>query len=626
MLLRKKVIAGLIACSFAVGSLSSLTGCTLDAAGKIGITPEAGKTVQGLLDSFGISLTKQEGDQGTQSSVKKDDIEKVYIDDKEVPLDDMEITDGQIKFKKMMEGNHIIKIKYKNVKEYVKLPINAKKDKKNAKLINQFNQNELVMAEGGMMDDSGNFQENYMIDPAANEEDYDILKRDGTKLNRITFDANFKVTIGEEFQYADPGLGLVNRKKVPLIIFVMPEKLKEKELKLLRIWLDDMELPPFAIKRTELGNLGIAAPFIKKYRDEKQRLPKTLRVAVARGDVKLIYTIEFKSELPKLKDDGIDIVFNDFVIYIKAMGKDVDINKPQFVAPKRLGWIFLPKPKDKNIGKVRQVWVDGLPVPPQDIKFARNPKTGVPGIFIDLKAFTMNPCFQIHKVVLATEVIQPQIYPLPAGTAGATGTYPTTTLKVAEYMPPSGGTTTQPPPPTGSYMPPTGTTTGGYIPPQMTAYMPQPPQLIRLAFKVKVKFPKHVIPLIKEKCIANIQPVMMKDNSTFDQQEATTVVSENSVSDQDVVVVDENTMTTTLEVATEAVIVSETTADATNAAGAPPMDELVTSTGTVAETDITASDTEVIDMSSVTMAEQGTAISNEPVYTGGGGTPAPIPM
>ena len=211
MHLRKKLLAGLIACSFAVGSLSSLTGCTLDASGKIGITPEAGKMVQSVLDSFGISLAKQEGDQGAQSSIKKEEIEEVYLDDEKVAPEDMEITDGKINFKKMKEGNHVIKIKYKGVAEFVKLPINAQKGNTKAKLINQFNNNELVMAEGGMLDDSGNFQSEYIINPAVNEADYDIMQRDGSKLQRITFDANFKVQIGQEFQYEDPGLGLVNR-------------------------------------------------------------------------------------------------------------------------------------------------------------------------------------------------------------------------------------------------------------------------------------------------------------------------------------------------------------------------------------------------------------------------------
>ena len=397
---------------------------------------------------------------------------------------------------------------------------------------------------------------------------------DGT-ISKIQINANFKVTVQEQFKYTDPGLGILNSQKIPSIIFGLPDELKKDGGKITQAWLENMEIPALSIKTTQQGNLSIASSFIKKFRDDNQRLPKFIKLISSKANAKMSYTIEFKRELPKLSDDqkAPDIVFNDFIIYVN---KNVNAaNKPQLEQPKRLGWVFLPKPKDKSLGKIRKVWVDGIPVSTQDIKFGVNPKNKVAGIFIDIKPFTVNPYFKLHKVVMAAEVMQ-AVKPVQGGQVEA--------------------------------MQPNQPVQGGQV-----GTIQSKPVIVRIAYKIQVKFPKQVIALLKGQLKPN-QAVQMESNPNLDQQEVTTVVNESSVQAQDVVVVDETLTGTTTETATEAVVVSQDETTATSETENPASNELVTNTETVSSVDeITATNT--IDMSAVTTTEPSSAPVPEPIVT-----------
>ena len=559
MNLKRRIMAGLIACSFAVGTLG-LTGCQLTASGQLQITPEGQKQLQAALDSFGLSLTTQQGDQGQQTNVNADEIETVTVDDQEVPKSDMVIVAGQITFKNMPQGDHVIKIKYKNVKEVVILPVSYNKGNTRAKLVSKINNGQVDVAEGGNVDSSGNLQNDYIINPTTQSDAYNIVQKDGSgNLQKVTLNANFKVTLEQSYKYQDPGMGVINAKAVPLVIFVLPEELKKDQGRIANAWIEDMPIPTLGVKITQAGNLGIASTYIKKYRDEKNKVPQFIKIAVVKTSGRVLYTIELKKELPKLQDTGINVVVNDFIIYVNK-NTNVDIKTPALTQSKRLGWIFIPN--DKTIGKVNKIWVDGILVPAQGIKIGVNPKTKSPGIFVDIKPFTMNPFFKLHKVVVLTQI-------RPAATVAVRPGAAQPILR---------------------------------------------PALVRLVYKIQVKFPKAIIPLIKV-ALTPKQTVNMTAQPTLDQQEVTTIVSETSASTENVVVVDESATSIGTELATEAVVISQGESTATSESETPASDELVTTTETVASVDeVTALDTETIDMSTVTATDP-VAISNEPVYT-----------
>ena len=517
MYLRKRLIAGLIACSFALSTL----GCNTASVDSL-VTPES----QALLKSFGLTLTQQDATQTQQINVKAEEIESVMLDDNEVPKADMEIKDGLITFKNMTEGDHVIKIKYKNIKDYVKLPIKVSQANPQAKLVQKINKDKIEMAEGGISDASGKLQEDYIINPATAEEDYHILKRDSTgKIVKIKFDAGYKVSTEREYPYAAPGLGLINPKTITSLVFIVPNEVKKEENRIIRAWVEDIDIPLFAVTVTKDGNFSVASTFLNKFKADKKRMPKYTRIAVSKTSGKVLYSMVFKKELLSIKEAGNNTLFKDFVIYTNK--KPGVINNPPPVAPKQLGWTFIAEPSGKNIGKIRKAWVNGEQVPTSSVQFGKSPKTKAEGLLVDIKEFTTKPFLKEHKVVILTEV----------------------TEKAGEK-----------------------------------------PKLVREGFKVKVKFPKEVMDLIKKALLAK-QPTLKTQAEDEDE-----FVEEDDWTGEDIFMVDEEDATMDDEPTTDAIIEDESEVYVTDEDEIPSMEELIGSNELVSEDDVEATDEESIDM------------------------------